>query len=387
MTQQVDILVVGGGIVGLSAALAMSERGFSVALIDAGSLEVDELSSERVYAINKASQALLTKLSAWQHLDEQSLAPYEKMYVWDAKSKAHIDFDARLVAVPYLGHIVEEKALKKALLNSIKEQGQNVKLIPHTKVEAIDENAEGIKLNAKEQSWQAKLLMIADGANSFCRQLLKVSLTQWPYHQQALIATIKTEKPHEETAFQVFNPDGPLAFLPLKESNHCSIVWSTTKSKVNHLMALDNQTFNNELEEAFASKLGKVELISQRLQFPLTMRHVKQYAGKSWLLLGDAAHTIHPLAGLGLNLGFADIQAFLDCLDNANNKLSQKALSSYQRQRKASVWQVIAMMEGLKALFLNPLPPLISLRGFGLGLCNSFAPIKRFFIEQASGVS
>jgi 2-octaprenylphenol hydroxylase len=149
-------------------------------------------------------------------------------------------------------------------------------------------------------------------------------------------------------------------------------------------MALADEDFNRELTEAFASKLGAVTVQGNRLQFPLKMRHTKQYTGERWLLLGDAAHTIHPLAGLGLNLGLADLTAWLSGLD-VSNLASKKRLAAYQRERKHAVWHMIMMMDGLKALFINPLWPVIKLRGLGLGLCNKIAPIKRFFIEQAAG--
>ena len=387
MNQQFDVMVVGGGVVGLTAALAMLSRGFSVALIDAGSVTVNSADIDpRVYAINQASEDLLQALKVWVHLDKTRISPYRQMYVWDAASQAHIEFDARTIVSDHLGTIIEESVLKQAILQALDLQKAKFTVLAHSTVSQIEEHEEGILVASGETRWKAQLLMIADGGNSPCRQLLKVPLTTWSYHQQALVALVHTEKSHQRTAYQVFNPDGPLAFLPLNDTHLCSIVWSTTPTQAKQLMALPEEAFNGDLTKAFASKLGEVQLMSKRYQFPLTMRHAKQYSGKRWLLLGDAAHTIHPLAGLGLNVGLADVATWLAGLDDGNKRLtSQKVLGAYQRQRKYEVWQTIALMDGFKSLFTNSLTPVIALRGFGLRMCNAITPLKRMFIEQAAG--
>ncbi|MDI9818973.1 MULTISPECIES: UbiH/UbiF/VisC/COQ6 family ubiquinone biosynthesis hydroxylase [unclassified Legionella] len=386
MSQAFDILIVGGGVVGLTAALAMADRGFSVAVIDATSLrpETDTI-DPRVYAINLASEDLFQQLGIWQQLNKERVSPYRSMHVWDAASKAHIDFDTRMVIAPQLGHIVEEAVLKEALLQQARKQA--IALFPDSKVETIKQGDDSILVSSNDSRWQGRLLMVADGANSVCRQLLEVPLTSWPYHQQAIVALVDTEKSHQQTAYQVFNPDGPLAFLPLTDEKRCSIVWSTTAVRAKWLMSLPEDEFNRELTCAFAGKLGQASLYGKRHCFPLLMRHAKKYTGKHWLLLGDAAHTIHPLAGLGLNVGLADVASWLSSLEQAGNKLSAKALGSYQRQRKYAVWQVIALMEGLKTLFLNPLLPVVTLRGLGLQICDRLKPLKRKFIEHAAGKS
>lgn len=386
MNQQVDVAVIGGGVVGLTAALAMVLRGFSVALIDAGSMRVDSLKTDaRVYAINQASQDLLKQLGVWQQLDFARLSPYQQMYVWDAASLSHIEFDARTIATERLGTIIEESVLKQALLKVLNLE-KKLTLFANCKITDIEPSADCIKISSTECNFQAQLLMIADGANSPCRQLLDIPMTSWSYHQEAIVALIDTEKPHQQTAYQVFNADGPLAFLPLVDKNCCSIVWSTTPTRAKELMTLSDEAFSSALTEAFTAKLGVAKVRGKRFQFPLIMRHTQQYTGPHWLLLGDAAHTIHPLAGLGLNVGFADITAWLSCLDKGANQLAaNKVLGAYQRHRKHAVWQIIAMMGGLKSLFSNPLPPVIALRSIGLKFCDRFSPIKRFFIEQAIG--
>jgi 2-octaprenylphenol hydroxylase len=385
MKSNTEVLITGGGIVGLASALAMAQHDYTVALIDAGSLSYDSKCNQRVYALNHTSQMFLTELGIWQNLPQQRLSPYTKMYVWDALSGSHIDFDARYVATQHLGTIVEESALNEALLKQIT-QNPKISLFPKSSVHMLQLQDKTVQLNAQGKVWFGQLLMIAEGANSPTREQLQVELTSWSYEQHALVATVWVEKEHQKTAYQVFHPEGPLAFLPLVDEHQCSIVWSTDSKQTAQLMALSEEEFNRSLTKAFAQKLGQVKLLSERHQFPLHMRHTNQYSGSSWLLLGDAAHTIHPLAGLGLNIGLADVRSWVNCLDLAKGCLtSKKALGAYQRERKHAVWQVIALMEGFKRLFGTSFAPLVTLRGLGLDLCNGFTPVKRLFIEHARG--
>ncbi|STX27517.1 2-polyprenyl-6-methoxyphenol hydroxylase [Legionella beliardensis] len=383
---QFEVIIAGGGIVGLTAALAMARRDFHVALIDASDLKIKSLENPdlRVYAVNHASQCLLKQLGAWDRLDKSRISPYRHMHVWDATTQACIDFDARLIANTNLGAIIEEAVIKNALLECLASEN-NVTVFSNHRITNLTRMTQGLTVASQQQTWNTRLLLVTDGGNSPIRNMLNVPVTSWPYHQHALVATVQTEKKHQKTAYQVFNRDGPLAFLPLANET-CSIVWSTTPSHVNHLMSLSPDKFEQALSEAFAYKLGQVNLLSERHQFPLVMRHAKQYVGENWLLMGDAAHTIHPLAGLGLNVGLADVTTWLNCLDKTSNKnFSKSKMASYQRQRKHAVWQVITLMGGLKTLFANPLPPIIALRKLGLNACNQLTPLKRMLIEQAVG--
>lgn len=385
MNEPFDVLVVGGGVIGLSAAIAMRKRCYSVAVMDKGSLNpVNDSKSARVFAVNHASQVLLQELEVWQSLEKKRLAPYRAMHVWDAQTSAHIDFDSRMIGEDYLGVILEELAIKQALLQKAKEM--DVVFYPHCAVDAVDEQTDKVMIQSKSGHVAARLLIVADGALSATRSLLNVPVTTWPYHQHAVVATVLCEKPHQNTAYQVFNREGPLAFLPLANQNTCSIVWSTAQAKANWLLNLPDELFNQHLTKAFAAKLGDCCVQSPRFCFPLFMRHVQQYSGRRWLLMGDAAHTIHPLAGLGLNVGLADLNSWIKITEKACHLDSMdKLLKAYQRQRKHAVWQTITLMETLKALFANPLAPIASLRGLGLKLCNNALFLKRFFIFHAAG--
>ena len=381
----VDVLVVGGGVVGLTAAIGMASRGFSTVVLDAGVLDASDVAlNTRVYAINAASQGLLTKLGVWACLPEEGRAPYRGMHIWDALNQAEIKFHAREQAQSELGFILEDTVLKQALLKRADAQG--VDLISQARVAACVETTRGMQVTTDDgRLWDTKLLMVSDGANSRVRAMLDVALISKSYQHDALVVTVETEKPHDETAYQVFHADGPLAFLPLKSAHQCSIVWSHPPKRISTLMALEDRAFELELAKAFSNKLGAVRVLSVRTAHPLQMRHVQQYRGRAWMLLGDAAHTIHPLAGLGLNVGLADVSAWLRLLDK-QGMWSWRTLCSYQRERKHAVWLVISLMQGIKTLFGITHAPVKLMRGVGIRALHQLTPLKRKVMAYASGV-
>lgn len=387
MRKITDVIVVGQGVVGLSAAIAMRDLGHDVAVIDAGPAVNNKAPSiSRVYAINPASINLFKKINVWQHINSTDISSYNRMHVWEAKSGAQIDFDSRVNASPELGVMLEEATLKQALLKQA--EALQIELINEFKVTEVTEgNNEIIIYNETQEAWHGQLLIIADGARSSLRDKLGVKITTWPYNQSALIANVQTSKPHQKTAYQVFTKDGPLAFLPQANQYHSSIVWSLPPEKAKEYLTQNEEQFTKNLAETFAHKLGDVSLLSPRFQFPLHMRHTQQYSGKRWLLMGDAAHTIHPLAGLGLNVGLADLSAWINEVKNHNGAIvSSRVLSSYQRKRKHALWQVIALMQGLHVLFTNKINPITKLASFGLSIVNNLTPVKKLIIQHASGM-
>lgn len=386
MAEIFDGIVIGGGAVGLATAIGLGMRGFSVALIDAGPLSpVINKTASRVFALNKASQMLLTTLGVWPLMPAHQLSPYQHMTIWDAINAQQIDFDCRMIADDKLGWMIEEFVLHEALLTRIAEL-RNIHLFPGQIIDKVNEKADVICVGNQTMEWTAKRLFATDGALSPCRKLLNVPLTTWPYHQHAVVATVTTEHAHQQTAYQVFHPEGPLAFLPLPDPHQCGIVWSTSPMLAQSLLDMSAEDFNQALMTAFQGKLGLVTHSQGRKQFPLVMRHVHEYVGNHWILLGDAAHTIHPLAGLGLNLGLADLTAYLALLSQQSGQWpSKNPLAAFQRQRKYAVWQVIILMQALKELFSSDFLPLRMLRGFGLSCCDHLPMIKRLLIEQAIG--
>lgn len=384
MTDHFEILVVGGGVVGLTAALALAERNLLVGIIDNGSLSPDFSSTNsRVYAINNASKELFTRLNVWAEVIKISRSPYEKMHVWDDSNKAYIDFDARHIAVPQLGFIVEEVTLKNCLLQAI-EKNPHIHRINHQRVNRIKQTSP-FELYSNDASWTADLILVAEGAESGTRTLLDIPITRWPYHQEALVTTVKTELPHNKTAYQAFTKTGTLAFLPLTNPHQSSIVWSTSVKHAASLMSLNQELFDNAITKAIGNQLGRVKSLATLHRFPLMMRQASQYAGANWALLGDAAHTIHPMAGLGLNLGLGDVVSLLAIYDNPTCSI-RSGLKRYQRERKYAAWQVIAFLENLKLLFINPLQPVSMIRGLALQSCNVLLPLKKQFISYAQKI-
>lgn len=388
MSNVVDVIVVGQGVVGLSAAIAMRSLGFSVINLDASQESVATQSEiSRVYAINSASIQLFKKLNVWQHLANTKISVYNRMRVWESKNGSKLEFDAQICATDKLGVMLEESDLKDALIKEAKTK--QIQFINNYQVEnIIDENV-SIKINnSKNETLTAKLLIIADGAKSSLRDKLGINVTTWPYNQNAIIANIMTSKPHQKTAYQVFTQDGPLAFLPQYDDFHCSIVWSLPPEKAAILMEDSDEIFAEKVNATFGNKLGEITIKSKRHQFPLHMRHTQQYSGRRWILMGDSAHTIHPLAGLGLNVGLADLDTWTSILQQNNSELvSSKVLKSYQRQRKHALWQIIALMQALHVLFTQKTAIISRITSFGFNIVNHITPLKRLIIQQASGIN
>ncbi len=386
MRETVDFVVMGAGVIGLCTALALQQRGHQVVILEAGTIDIlFDAPSPRVYALNLASQILLQKLGVWGHV-QAHCAPYERMHVWDAQSSAQIDFDARILARDRLGVILEESYLKQALLQEV--QASQIQIVTNWQTQALTILENKIVVSSAQASWQAEFLAVTDGARSSTRDELNVPMTTWPYHQHAIVAKVKVEQSHSRTAYQVFCEQGPLAFLPMQDPNCCSIVWSSAVAHAEQLMALSDQDFSRSLEQAFEHKLGAVTILSERKSYPLHMQHVQQYVGSRWFILGDAGHTIHPLAGLGLNLGLADVTTLLRLWqDSLSKTLSASVLRAYQRHRKHELWQMIVFLQGMHRLFTQTYLPIKLLRRFGLHLCDRLPMVKRLLMEHASGVT
>ncbi|MGB0859949.1 MAG: FAD-dependent oxidoreductase [Pseudoalteromonas spongiae] len=385
--KQVQAIVVGGGCIGLSAALGLANLGKKVLLIDAGKpaqVDSDEFGL-RVSAISKASQALFEKLGIWQGIEAQRLAAYTNMDVRDKDSIGRIHFASNELDLSELGHIVENEVIRQALITQC-EKNDNLEILFETPYSSIHQTDEQVLVTlASGEPVMAELLIACDGANSAIRSQFKMPITFWDYDHHAIVATVKSQVPHVNTARQVFLPTGPLAFLPLPEQNTHSIVWSTSPEHAKQLLAMEEGEFNKALTAAFDSELGLCRVNSQRLSFPLKMRYARKWVENRVMLMGDAAHTIHPLAGLGMNLGLKDVAKLLQLVadDQSSVFANGKLLRQYEMARKADAQTHIAMMQGLKELFegSNPVKKLI--RGIGLNVVDAAKPIKHLFAEKA----
>lgn len=382
--------MIGGGCVGLTAALGLAQQGHQVTVIDASDAEVALAEPElRVSAISAASEQIFTKLNVWQALQQERVSPYQTMKVWDKHSFGSIHFDAEKIAEHRLGHIIENNNIRNALIK-VAQSNANIQLKFSTPVLAIHNTDEQVLLTLQDGTpLVAKLCVAADGANSWVRKQLNTPIRFSDYDHHAMVATVTTEEPHGNCARQVFLPQGPLALLPLSDANTCSIVWSAEPDYSKSLQQMSDQEFNNAITAATDSELGLIKVASQRPVFPLTMRYAQKWVQDRVVFMGDAAHTIHPLAGLGMNLGLLDAASLAELVGEKALKSSEltKALSQYQGWRKAEAQNYIAAMSALKELFAgsNPIKKLI--RGAGLFVTDNLPLVKDKIIKQATGVS
>ncbi|MDW7549693.1 FAD-dependent oxidoreductase [Pseudoalteromonas peptidolytica] len=386
--QQVQVCIVGGGCIGLTLALGLAQQNISVLVLDSGEkpAPLAQEYSARVSAISAASQALFERLGVWPDIKAQRAAAYTRMDVRDKDSFGKIAFDSESLDLPELGHIIENDAIRYALLTAL-EAEQSAKLMWNTKYQSLHQTGSDVLLTlATGEPVMAKLVVAADGARSAIRQQFNMPITYWDYDHHALVATIKTAAPHDATARQVFLPDGPLAFLPLDDPYTHSIVWSTAPDKAKQLQAMSGEAFNKALSAAIDMQCGVCELVGERHVFPLTMRYAKQWVQGRIVLMGDAAHTIHPLAGLGMNLGLKDAAYLITLLSASQEQFAcTRILRQYERSRKADAQKHIVMMQGLKELFEGNHPLKKLVRGVGLSLVDNLGPIKHLFAKEAVG--
>ncbi|WP_339721358.1 FAD-dependent oxidoreductase [uncultured Paraglaciecola sp.] len=387
-----DIVVVGGGIVGLTQALALKNAGLSVAVVDShvsqglprGEPEI------RVSALTLASENILHNLGVWQHLDPKRLCSYMDMQVWDHDSFGKINFSADQVQKPQLGHIVENQAIRHSLWIQAQNSDHIELLAPRQIVQLVFGQQECFITLDDSSQLTAKLVIGADGANSVVKKHANLVQTFWDYDQHAIVATVKTAMPHQNTARQIFSATGPLAFLPLWDAHYCSIVWSQDEPKAAELLELSNDKFNQALTAAFDCTLGLCELVSDRQSYPLKMRYSRQWVANRVAIIGDAAHTIHPLAGQGANLGILDGAALAEQIIKlvAQNKDFglAKNLRPFERWRKTEAVKMVAAMEGFKRLFAGDQPVKKLIRDTGLSLVNHSSFAKQQIIQHAMGL-
>ena len=403
-----DVAIVGGGMVGLTLALALAEQGFRLALIDsqAAPASVEELratTSEaefdaRVSALTLASQALLQKLGVWDSLASLRVCAYRDMQVWDADGTGSVHFTAEEVHRTCLGHIVENR-LTVAVLHEAASRHPGIEISNATNLATIqlaDNGSDYSEITCDNgTTLRCRLLIGADGGNSLVRKQCGFATREWSYEQQALVCTVRTERAHQFTAWQRFMQSGPLAFLPLQlagadAQHYSSIVWSCDSELAATLQALGDADFMQQLQQAFESRLGRIESCSPRFAFPLHQQHAEDYVKPGVALVGDAAHTIHPLAGQGVNLGLADVETLTDVLQQARQRgesiATLQTLSRYQRQRKGPNLGMMLGMEAFKRAFGSDELAVRWLRNAGLRLADHMIPVKRVLIKHAMGL-
>lgn len=389
-----DLIIVGGGMVGLALAARLAQTQLKIAIIDPKPVAMSWDKTEydlRVSAITRASQQLLNEIGAWSLIEQDEKTDYRRMYVWDGEaSRGNIEFDAKLLAEPNLGHIIENRVLRRSLFQAIKPYRNIDFLSPQKCVQVSYQSEQAIIELADGKNISAKLLVAADGAMSWLRKNSGIEIKQKPYGHKAIVATIKTEKPHQETAWQRFDHNGPLAFLPLTDQHYCSIVWSVKSDYAEQLMALKDKEFLQRLEQTFEYTLGQCLETSQRVAFPLIERTAECLVKDRIALIGDAAHTIHPLAGQGVNLGFSDVEELAQTIEKNLGKQQdiglKRNLRPYERARKGEIFMMQKAMQGFKVLFEQEIPLIQMTRSYGLALTNQHIFLKQQLIKQAMGL-
>ena len=395
-----DIVIVGGGIVGLSFANALAGSNFSVEVIERNELDViGEKPDCRVSAINRSALKHFRQRGVFESSLVQRVCAFEKMFVWDQTGAGQIEFDSAELGVPELGVIVENNVLQHMLLESVRSADNITYLCPEEITEidyqisddkiSDDKNNVSSRLSLSSgKTISAKLLVGADGVNSKVRDVALIQRAKQSYQQQGLVCNVTTSEHHQNTAWQCFMPSGPLAFLPLYNGDS-SIVWSLDETYAEQYMALDDEAFKIVLAEASEFKLGEILDVSQRFLFPLSHGHVSEYVKPGLALIGDAAHNIHPLAGQGAHLGIADAFVLADVILAAKKANRQWAalhtLVKYQRQRRGANQLMEASMTGFKELFGRKNAALSEVRNAGLSLVDHIPALKYKIIQQALG--
>lgn len=388
MSQHYDVIIVGAGMVGATLAVALGrEKTLKIALIEPFALKPLSKSDPadlRVSAISQASEHCLKNLDIWSQLIPDRLSPFTDMKVWETDTSA-IHFDSADIGESHLGHLIENRHIQQACLARC-QQAANIDFICPDK--PISKNGNSLTLESG-RTLNATLIVAADGAQSPLREWVGIESKGWDYGQHGIVCTATTEQAHQRTARQRFLPEGPLAFLPLANPQQCSIVWSNSTKEAERLMQLSDTDFKHTVAEALNHQLGDIVDISPRASFPLKRRHAERYIEPGFALVGDAAHTIHPLAGQGVNIGFLDAATLADIVIATHQKGrdigSLHMLSKYQRQRKGDNLAIQFTMDAFKRVFGSDNPVIRLARQCGFNTVNNSTLLKNCFMHQASG--
>ena len=384
-----DIIVNGGGMVGAILACLLAKSGRKVAVIEAYQIKAFSADSEhdlRVSAISRASQNALIEAGAWDAILAMRASPYEVMDVWDEAGDGNVRFEAAELGEPELGYIIENSVIQRALTDALNET-VNIDLICPVKMADFSVNDESVLVTLEDgRILSAQLLIGADGANSQVRTLAGIDIDRDDYGQSGLVAVVKTEKSHESTAWQRFQSTGPLAFLPLSDGSS-SIVWTLPADRADYYLSLSKTDFKNALAEALDYKLGKITKVGKRAAFPLRGSQAKPYVKERIALVGDAAHTIHPLAGQGVNLGIKDAVELAGLVANSKGDLGgMKLLRRYERARRGDNVITMRAMEGFRLLFGHSAPSVKTARNVGMKIFNQIPMVKNEVVRKAMGL-
>ncbi len=386
-----ELIVCGAGLVGASYALLMAETGLRLSLIETSALpRRPQPGHPAALALNRTSYNILHELGIWQQLPATAISPYTDMQVWDEDGTGQLCFSAAAHQLPCLGHVVREQELLWTLHQRVLAH-PNIHLLPDTRPVHLELGGNGHigVLLEDGRRLHARLLAGADGAHSNVRRLARIESDQRNYGQHTLSAIVHTELPHRHCARQRFRGQGALALLPLADPQQCLLLWSDASRHIARLQALEETAFGSAAGEAFGGAAGGIRLLGQRLSWPLRRAHARHYQRPRLALLGDAAHSIHPLAGLGANLGLLDAACLAQLVGDAwqagKDIGKLRVLRRYERWRRPENAWMMAVIDGLKGVFGNQSAGIPQLRRVGMHALNRTPALKRRIIDQALG--
>jgi 2-octaprenyl-6-methoxyphenol hydroxylase len=385
----VDVLIVGGGMVGLTLAAALGGAGISVAVVDRSDMNatvVPEFDG-RASAIAAGSRAVLNAIGAWPAMAPHA-GPILEIRVTDGASPLFLHYDSRDLGDGPLGHIVENRHIRLALLERIGAL-DSVRIIGGRGVISNDRDVLGATAVLDDGTEiTSQLIVAADGRNSPLRQDAGIGVTGWDYGQTGIVCTVAHERPHRGIAQERFLTPGPFAILPMT-GNRSSIVWTERTDVAKRLMALDDAAFKDELARRFGDYLGELDVVGPRFSYPLSLVHAERYIDNRLALIGDAAHGMHPIAGQGFNIGIRDVAALAEVIvDAARLGLdlgAETGLERYQRWRRFDNTVMLALTDGLNRLFSNEITPVRLARDAGLAAVNRMPGLKRVLMRHAMG--
>ena len=387
-----EVVVIGAGVVGSSLALSLAKEGVGVCLIDKGTPEIKEdISRGRTAALNLASQNILEKLGVKRGI-QNYLTPFKNIYVWDSEGTSSLEFSSDEIGQPKLGDVVTNNAILSSIFLLLPNH-KNLRFLSGDRLKTLDPQEESIKVCTDGgENISCKLVVGADGGLSSVRELSSINIRTWSYDQKALIANLKAEKSHSNTAYQVFTKNGPIALLPMQKDDEesLSLVWSADIDYAERLLDLDIPSFLNELERKTESVLGKLSLDGEMSSYPLHQLHAKDYYAQRVVLIGDAAHSMHPLAGQGLNLGLGDVEELanriLSSRRHGEDVGNEKMLNDYSKARKSINLRMMGFMEVFKKGFGSTNPWVRLGRNMAFGATQKAPELRKRFIKEAAGI-
>ena len=390
-----EAIIVGGGVTGASLSLLLGQAGMKICLLDKGtpsSIKQDNFFRGKTASLNLASIDLFKKMGIWEKVSQTS-KEFTNIEVWDSEGSSNITFDAKDILESRLGKVAHNNNLLRSIFDLLDEL-PNVDLFEHQSVLSLNEGVESTEVQTNSGlNLDAQLIVGSDGSMSSIRSLSSIPIRTWSYEQIAIVSLLESELSINNTAYQIFTSTGPIALLPVKVEGEelISLIWSADKLYADKLLSLESAEFLKELELKTEGKLGRFKVREKVSSFPLHQLHAKEYFSKRTVLIGDAAHTIHPLAGQGLNLGLADVidlsERILLMRREGRDIADEKMLKAYSDSREKVNLRMVAMMEAFKRGFGSKNPWLKLGRSLAFSLTNETKFLKKKFIKEAAGIT